>query len=232
MSQVLLVTGASRGIGLALARLWSEQGGSVVLVARSEAALRAETQSLPKVRTEIIVGDVADESLVKRAVDRTYARFGRLDVLVNNAGRVATRSLAETSSQLWDELFAVNARAPFLFAREAFVRMKVQPQGGAIVNVSSLAGLQGVPKFAGLGAYASAKAALVALTESLAVEGAPYQIRAYTLAPGAVDTQMLQEAAPGYQTQTKPIDVAREIIELLKQPSGTLKALKNQPLAR
>lgn len=123
---------------------------------------------------------------------------------------------------MWREIFAVNTEASFLCAREAFTLMKKSGRGACILNISSLSGIRGQIKFPGTAAYAASKSALIGLTEVLAVEGKPYGIRANCLAPGAVETRMLREAAPFLKTNTKPEDIAKLILNLCDPTSHVL----------
>jgi 3-oxoacyl-[acyl-carrier protein] reductase len=108
----------------------------------------------------------------------------------------------------------INVRGSFLCAKEAFKHMKVGKRGGSIVNISSLAGIRGTEKFPGLSSYTVSKFAVIGLTESIAVEGKPHGIRANCIAPGAVKTRMLKEAAPELKTTTKPEDIAKTVLYL------------------
>jgi len=144
------------------------------------------------------------------------AEFGRLDILVNNAARLISGPFATLAMRDWDELMAVNLRGAVLCARQAFRLMA--ERGGAIVNVSSLGGIANTEKFPGYAAYTVSKFALTGLTEALAAEGKDCGIRVNGVAPGAVDTAMLRQAAPHLCTRTTPADVAK-VIAFLCDPA-------------
>jgi NAD(P)-dependent dehydrogenase (short-subunit alcohol dehydrogenase family) len=196
MKPLAVVTGASGGLGQAIAARLGEQGYEVVGLSRSAGV------------------DVSDE----RAVVAAFAGLGRLDVLVNNAAVLINRPLLETTAEEWDEQLGSGLRGAFLCSREAFRRMRV---GGAIVNISSLSGVAGAEKFAGMAAYVAAKSGLAGLTEVLAVEGRPHGIRVNAVSPGAIDTPMLkQSGVPG--RMFAPAEVARVVAWLASPESAPL----------
>jgi NAD(P)-dependent dehydrogenase (short-subunit alcohol dehydrogenase family) len=208
---VAIVTGAGRGIGAATARLFAAEGARVVLASRTESELRATADAIGPERALPVPTDVASEAAVAALFEKALERFGDLHVLVNNAGMFRGAPVEELTAADWDAVLAVNARGPFLASREALRRFRGLRHGGAIVNVSSFGGLRGTSKFAGFTAYTVSKFAVVGLTECLAVEGRELGVRVNCVAPGAVDTRMLREAAPFLRTQTTPEDVAATI---------------------
>jgi NAD(P)-dependent dehydrogenase (short-subunit alcohol dehydrogenase family) len=209
---VAIVTGAGRGIGAATARLLAAAGARVVLASRTECELAETAATLARAdRVLVVPTDLASEASVVALFERSLDRFGDLHVLVNNAGTFRGASIVDLAVDDWDAVMAVNARGTFLACREALRRFRTLGHGGAIVNVSSLGGLRGTPKFPGFGAYSVSKFAVVGLTECLAVEARPLGVRVNCVAPGAVDTRMLRDAAPFLRTETRPDDVARSI---------------------
>lgn len=183
--RVAIVTGGGRGLGRAIARRLADEGAAVAIVALHEesaadAAAELEAAGAPAIA---IAGDVADEADARRYVAETVAAFGRLDVLVNNAGAIAIDPLLETSVESWDRVFAVNARGVFLGCRQAAKQMIDQGEGGRIINGSSGAGRRGD---ALISAYAASKFAVIGLTQSLAVELAPHGITVNAYCPGHV----------------------------------------------
>lgn len=209
---VAVVTGAGRGIGAATARHLAAAGARVVLASRTERELAETAASIGDAdRVLVAPTDLADEASIVALFDRTLARFGDLGVVVNNAGTFHAAPIEQLAAADWDAVMAVNARGAFLVCREAMRRFRAVGHGGAIVNVSSLGGLRGTPKFEGFGAYSVSKFAVVGLTECLAVEARALGVRVNCVAPGAVDTRMLHEAAPFLRTETTPDDVARSI---------------------
>ncbi|MCW5889067.1 MAG: SDR family oxidoreductase [bacterium] len=213
--RVVIVTGAGRGIGAATASLLADAGARVVLASRTageidavaaEIAARAGADRVLAVPT-----DLADEQAIVRLVAATLSHFGDLHALVNNGATFRAAPAEELTAADWDAVMDVNARGTFLASREALRAFRRLGHGGAIVNLSSLGGLRGTPKFAGFTAYSVSKFAVVGLTECLAVEGRPLGVRVNCVAPGAVETRMLREAAPFLRTETSPAQVARTI---------------------
>jgi len=213
--KVVIITGGSRGIGAATAALLAADGARVAIASRTakdlEATARAIAARSGAERVLAVPTDLADERAVVGLFEAVHSRFGDLDVLVNNAGVFTGGDFADLETEAWDRVQAVNVRGAFLASREAFRRFRALGHGGAIVNVSSLGGVHGTEKFAGFTAYTVSKFGVVGLTESLAVEGRPLDIRVNCVAPGAVDTAMKAQAAPFLRTRTTPDDVARVI---------------------
>ena len=217
-NQVALITGGGRGIGAATAEALARKGAQVIVASRTEAELIATVAALRTagLKASWIVLDVADEAAVAAAFSRITAEWGRLDILVNNAAILLSAPFAEMAMSDWDRLLAVNLRGAVLCARQAFRLMG--ESGGSIVNVSSLGGLPGTDKFPGYAAYTVSKFAITGLTDALAAEGRDCNIRVNGVAPGAVDTAMLRQAAPHLRTRTGPADVAK-VIAFLCDPA-------------
>jgi NAD(P)-dependent dehydrogenase (short-subunit alcohol dehydrogenase family) len=216
--KVAIVTGGGRGIGRATAELLAAASANVTICARSAEEVEAVATSAPNIQA--LAGDVADETFVERLVGQTVSRLGRLDILINNAAILGRQPFLELEPALWDEVMAVNLRGAYLCCRAAFRQMaRQQPRGGSIVNVSSLSGVRGPEKFPGLAAYNVSKAGLLALSDILAVEGKPYDIRVNAVSPGAVDTAMLRQAGHGLRALATPEDVARTIAFLVSDLS-------------
>jgi NAD(P)-dependent dehydrogenase (short-subunit alcohol dehydrogenase family) len=213
--KVAVVTGAGRGIGAATAELFAAEGARVVLASRTERELETTRDAIAARagadRVLAVPTDLIDEGAIVALFARTLERFGDLHALVNNAGTFRAAPVEELTAEDWDAVMAVNARGTFLASREALRRFRALGHGGAIVNVASLGGLRGTPKFKGFAAYSVSKFAVVGLTECLAVEARDLDVRVNCVAPGAVDTRMLAEAAPFLRTETSPADVARTI---------------------
>lgn len=188
--RVVIVTGASRGIGAAVSRIVAHLGGHVVGVARSEGALRAVLADLPT-ESRAVVGDVADPAIADVAVDAANG-VGSLWGLVNNAGIGAPgyHPLTETSLAEWDEVLRVNVMGSVAFARAVGAALVAGGRGGRIVNVSSIASLTGLPN---IGPYNVTKAAMDAMTRTMAVELGAAGVCCNSVAPGTIATEMVDE---------------------------------------
>ncbi len=181
-----VVTGATSGLGRAVALRLAAAGADVVLLGRSEAALQDTARDVTArgVRAVPVVVDLADSAGLGAAVDRAAGELGGLSVLVNAAGTDAPGSAEELSLQDWQHVLAVNLTAPFALAKAVMPHLR-RRGGGLIVNVSSVAGRRG---WANATAYCSTKFALTGLTQSLAAEGRAHGIRVCVLYPGAMNT--------------------------------------------
>ena len=215
--RIAVVTGASSGIGAACAAKLAERGARVAVFARSLEALRA-LAARHEDRMLAVAGDVADEAAVSRLFEETEARFGACDLLVNNAGMIDPKPLTETSADDWDRMFAVNVRGAFLCARRALPEMLAKGSG-AIVNVASISGVVGPEKFPGWVSYCASKAAVISMTEALAVELEGRGVRVNCVSPGSVDTKMWAEASGGAPAGMTPEEVAETILFLASDAS-------------
>lgn len=217
--KVAIVTGAASGIGLATARRFGSEGARVVIADldpqhSEKAADEMRTAGAPDALG--ITCDVADEAAVETAVNETIKKFGRLDVVVNNAGLMVFKPIAEQTGEDFLKILRVDLLGAFYFTRQAFLKMA---SGGVIVNVSSVHAVETTPLVA---SYAAAKAALVSLTRSASLEGKSLGIRVNAILPGAVDTPMLWEnpnIKSGVETINltdvgKPEDIAAAIAYL------------------
>lgn len=185
--KVAIVTGAAQGIGLGIARALAQAGASVVLADVNDEAGNAAAADLTGPGC-YLHADVTRESDVRGLVDATAARYGRLDIVVNNAGIVAVQTVEESSVDDWDQVMAVNVRSIFLTTKYALPFLRAAG-GGAILNVasvSSFVGQQGTP------AYCASKGAVLMLTKALALDYGRERIRVNCLCPGITDTPMLR----------------------------------------
>src|SRR6266700_509430 len=184
--QVALITGSSSGLGKATAIALAQAGADVALLARGKDDLERAAAEVTPVgrRALVLVADLTLAEELTEAVDQMLERFGRVDVLVNAAGTDRPGPVIELGVDDWDQVLAVNLRAPFVLAKAVFPRMR-QAGRGTIVNVSSVAGKRG---WANAAAYCASKFGLSGLTQALAAEGRPHGVRACVLYPGAMAT--------------------------------------------
>jgi NAD(P)-dependent dehydrogenase (short-subunit alcohol dehydrogenase family) len=201
-----LVTGASRGIGAAIACALDQAGARVAVVARSRAALDAVAAALIN-RPLVFEADLADPGVPGRLVSEASELLGGIDVLVNNAATAARLPVQQLDAELVDRLYAVNVRAPLLLIG-ALVPSMLERGSGVIISVSSVSAVVGTPNRA---AYAATKGAIDAATRSLAIELGPHGIRVNSVAPGVVDTEMWarNKAIPGVIEQIEALTALR-----------------------
>jgi len=186
--KVAIVTGASRGLGRAAATALVAEGMRVLAVARNESSL-LELAREHRGRVEVAACDVRDREAVHALADRAVRTFGRLDVVVNNAGIAPAGAFIDQDWDRWQEVLAVNVTAPAALAQAAG-RVFVEQGSGKVINVASTSGVRGKPILA---AYSASKAALIRFTEALASEWAPHGVQVNAIAPGAFTTDA-QEA--------------------------------------
>lgn len=187
--KVAIVTGGTRGIGLAIAAAYLSEGARVVVVGRTEASVRTAEATLGERGPWIgLTADLRDADSSGRLVKASLQAFGGLDVLVNNAGVAGPVDPWKTDVKDWDDVFAINLRSVFSCSRAAAGVMRDRAAGGCIVNLGSIAGQIG--GIAMGPAYAASKAGLIGLTRSLARHFAPLGIRVNCLSPADIDTDM------------------------------------------
>ena len=194
--KVALITGASSGIGAAVARLFAREGASVAATGRNEAALTALVEEIAGFggSAKAFPGDVTDDAAVAAVVSATVSEFGGLNLLVNNAGVLQGGATDAATMENWDFNMSVNARAPFRFITQAIPHLKeaaaapaAEGGGAAVVNVSSVNGQQ---SFGGCVSYCAAKAALDMVTRCASVDLAPFGIRVNSVNPGVTMTNL------------------------------------------
>lgn len=214
IGKVVIVTGSSSGIGKAIALRFGAEGAKVAVTARRMALCQQTVAQITRAGGEAwaVQTDVADEHQVERLIDETVARYGRLDILLNNAGVIAGGRLAETTTKSFDEVMNVNLRGTFFCCRAGFKQMKKQG-GGIIINMSSVAGVQA---WAGTGIYSASKHGIMALTKSLADEGRAHHIKVSAICPGSV-AEDLVDASPEeilHSEKIDPFDIAETAVYL------------------
>ncbi|MGM0805513.1 MAG: 3-hydroxybutyrate dehydrogenase [Bacillota bacterium] len=188
--KVVFITGAASGIGLQLAKAFAEQGAKVVISDLNDEKAKESAQLLAQDGLEAIgLGcNVTEEEDIIKALNETLKYFGRIDVLVNNAGLQYVSPLEEFPTEKFQQLISVMLTAPFIATKHIFPIMK-QQGFGRIINMASINGLVG---FAGKSAYNSAKHGVIGLTKVAALEGAPYGITVNAVCPGYVDTPLVR----------------------------------------
>ena len=220
--KVALVTGGSRGIGLAIARALVERGAQVAITATSDATLQAGTAVLKKVSDTAAVlpirADVRRHDQVEKAIDTAVRHFGGLDVLVNNAGVGVFRPVADMTVEEWHRVIETNVNGVFYSCHTALPHLRARG-GGWIISVSSLAGVNPFPEAA---AYCASKAALNAFSESLMQEVRHDGIRVAYVMPGSVRTDFMGTPGNNDEWKLAPGDIARVVVDLIAHPSRSL----------
>jgi NAD(P)-dependent dehydrogenase (short-subunit alcohol dehydrogenase family) len=213
-----VVTGASRGIGAAIAAALAAEGVRVSLLARDEKTLATVAQRLGAAQSQAVTADVTDPDSVQRAFTAARARFGPVEILINNAGQAASAKFTDTDAALWNRILGVNLTGTYLCAREAVTDM-LKGGFGRIVNIASIAGLRGA---AYLSAYVTSKHAVIGLTRSLAHEYATRNITVNAVCPGYVDTDLVKNAIANISQKTgRSAEEARATL-VATNPQGRL----------
>ncbi len=220
---VALVTGATEGIGRAIAEALCQGGYSVAITARTESRLREALAELTAAghRATGFAADVSDPAAVARLVEHTERELGAIDVLINNAGIGILGPIDDMSLEEWDRVFAVNVRSLFLLCKAVLPGMRAKHQGD-IVNIASLAGKNGLANGA---AYSASKHAVVGFGRSLMAEVRKDGIRVVTVCPGSVDTALLRDQSvlkPNFDRILRPADVAAVVVDVLQLPRRAL----------
>jgi len=219
---VALVTGATRGIGRAVALTLARLGADVALVARNEerlAKMKTDVEALG-VRALTVSCELADADAAAGVVEKVVDAFGRLDILINNAGVTHEGAFADTPTDVFDRLVAVNARAPFVLCRDAIPFLKQSPRA-SVVNVCSVVSHKGYVRQS---AYAASKHALLGLTKVLAAEMHDAGVRVHAISPGGVATEMIAEVRPDLDPQglMDPQDIADLVAYLVTHRTNAM----------
>ena len=202
----VIITGTSRGIGFEMAQLFANKGHQVLALSRNENAIT-------QLKHKNIISfpfDITKKEDLKRVEDYLNTNWETVDVLVNNAGKLLNKPFLETSSEAFETVYKVNVFGVANLTKLVLPRM---PKNGHVVTISSMGGVQGSMKFPGLSAYSSSKGAVITLTELWAEEFKETGPSFNVLALGAVQTEMLEEAFPGYKAPTTALEMATYIKE-------------------
>jgi len=220
--KVALVTGGSRGIGLAIARALVAEGVQVAVTGQNEANLssaRAKIEGAGPAKVETLRADMRDYRAVEEAIGAVVGRFGGLDILVNNAGVGVFANVAEMTPDEWSRIIDTNLTGVFHACRAAIPHMR-RRRGGFIINISSLSGTN---PFAGAAAYCASKAGLNAFSEAMMQELRYDDIRVSYVMPGSVATEFAQgDPAKGAEWKVGPAEVAEVVVNLLRHPARSL----------
>ena len=206
MSKTVIITGTSRGIGFELVKLFANQGHQVLALSRNEKPVA--DLNLSNVKT--FAFDLNDESAYHKVVDFVKTNWEKVDILINNAGALINKPFEDISMTEFEQVYKTNV---FGVAEMIRVTLPFMIKSSHVVTISSMGGVQGSMKFPGLTAYSSSKGAVITLSELLAEEYKEKGIAFNVLALGAVQTEMLEEAFPGYQAPTTPLEMANYIFD-------------------
>jgi 3-oxoacyl-[acyl-carrier protein] reductase len=217
-----IVTGASKGIGLAIAKALLGEGASVVLCARGREQLdRAVAELQTKAGAGKVAGQVADVADARQVTELfrfADRELGGLDILVNNAGFGVFRATAELSVEEWDRVIGANLSGAFYCSREALKRFE-KPRGGWVINISSLAGKN---PFAGGAAYNASKFGLNGFSEAMMMDHRHDNVRVSYIMPGSVDTSFGSSGHTRSDWKIAPEDIAQIVLDILRMPARTL----------
>ena len=213
--KIAIVTGASRGIGRAISITLARQDVTVVLAARDISKLKETAEIIDSAggKSLIVITDLLNEDSIKNLVHTTKDKFGRLDILINNAGVTHSAKLEDTTTEDWQQCMQVNATAPFILCRQALPLLKKSPTS-YIINISSVVGVKGYPLQC---AYTASKHALRGMTISLAEELNGTNIRVHLICPGGVDTELIPQVRPDLNSRDlmRPEEIAELVIYLV-----------------
>jgi len=212
--KVAIVTGSSKGIGEGIARVFSSEGAKVVVVCRNEeeGKMMAEELGMNEGRAIFVKTDVKSGDSVRSMIDRTIEAFGRLDIMVNNAGYHISKSIEDTTEEEWEFIIDTNLRSTFLCSKYAIPYLKKTK--GSIINISSMVGLVGQANAA---AYSATKGGQIAMTKNMAIDLARYGIRVNAICPGWIQTPLVDD----WFSQQKDPEASRKYIFEL-HPAGRI----------
>ena len=201
----IIITGTSRGIGFEMAQLFAKSGHNVLAISRKKSEILAGIDNITCLEI-----DLSDESDFLKIADFLQKNWTNVDAIIHNAGSLIFKPFAETTNQDFENIYKVNVFAVANLTRLCLPYLK---KGSHVVSISSMGGIQGSAKFAGLSAYSSSKGAIITLSELLAEEYKEQGISFNVLALGSVNTEMLQEAFPGYEAPLSALEMAQYIFD-------------------
>lgn len=229
-NKIAVITGAGKGIGRAAAKLFLKEGAAVVINSRTKADLDTFVKEHHDYKEKIlaVAGDVSDEQITGQIVKETISKFGRIDILINNAGFGKFGELVKSTTKDYDDMFTANVRALYILTRD-FLPYMIKQKEGIIVNIASIAGKNGVPSGA---IYSATKHAVMGLSRSLLLEVRKHGIRVIAICPGSVDTEFFRES-PSELTTTSMIkseDIADTIFYAVTlPPNATVNEIEIRP---
>jgi 3-oxoacyl-[acyl-carrier protein] reductase len=225
-----VVTGAASGIGAAIALAYAQSGARLVLADLNEARLAAHADlcRASGAQVDTVIADVGDEAGAHGIVDRCIAAYGGIDILVNNAGMLTQARCTDLTTRMWDDMLRVDLRSVFLCSRRALPSMTAQ-RWGRIINVASQLGIKGGAE---LTHYSAAKAGVIGFTKSLALEAAPDNVLVNAIAPGPIETPLVDGISAAWkEAKSKELplrrfgraeEVAPTAVLLASDPGGNL----------
>ncbi|RHW39368.1 SDR family oxidoreductase [Lysinibacillus yapensis] len=236
--KVALVTGGGRGIGRETCLLLASYGAEVAVCARSKEECDEVVQTIQErygTKAMTVLCDVGNAEEVKNCAEQVKQQFGKIDILINNAGVMSLKPFVETSIDEWQWVQDINVNAPFYLCKEVIPDM-ISRKDGVIINIASIWGTKGGPNRS---AYITSKHAIIGFTKALGEEMKPYGIRVNAVSPGPVDTKMMSDIAPNYDKSAwlQPIDIAHVIVDLVLPKSVAVTATtieafgKGQPVS-
>lgn len=215
-NKIALITGASRGIGEAIAKRLAKEKINLALIARDEEKLKNLQKELlaEDIKAYILPIDLRENNAPKLVIEKVIEYFGSLDILINNAGIALSKPITETTEEEWDDILNLNAKVPFFLCKYAIPYLK-NSQIPTIINISSVVGYKG---YVNQGAYTASKHALHGFTKVLAQEVHEYGIRVHLISPGGVATDLVEKVRPDLDKYSliQPSEIAEIIVFLLK----------------
>lgn len=225
-----VVTGAASGIGAAIALAYAEAGAQLVLADLNEARLSAQADVCRAYGAHVhtVIADVGEEAGANRIVDSCIEMYGSIDILVNNAGILTQARCTDLSTKMWDDMVRIDLRSVFLCSRRALPAMTAQ-RWGRIINIASQLGIKGGAE---LTHYSAAKAGVIGFTKSLAIEAAPDNVLVNAIAPGPIETPLVDSISASWKEMKskelplrrfgRPEEVAPTALLLASDPGGNL----------